>query len=83
MTRGVASIVVNNGIGLWITLPGMFWAQRAADGAIRYDYASGYLYLVLCGLLATAVAVWFGREARSGRLVQLGVLEVERQTSHR
>lgn len=78
VTRGLASIVVNNGIGLWITLPGMLWAQRAANGDIRYDYASGYLYLVLCGVFATAVAIWFSREARSGRLVQLGVLEVER-----
>lgn len=81
VTRGLASILVNNGIGLWITLPALLWPQRATNGDIQYDYASGYLYLVLCGLLATAVAAWFSREARSGRLVQLGVLEVECQTT--
>jgi MFS family permease len=77
ITRGFASILIYNGVGLWITLPGWWSAPAPVGGEIQYDYASGYLYLVLCGVLATLVAFWFGRETRSGRLVPLGVMETQ------
>lgn len=78
LTRGLASLLVNNGVGAWVTA--MAWLLPRApgpDGSIRYDYASGYLYLVLCGVASTAIAAWFARQTRSGRLVRLAVLEVE------
>src|SRR5690606_35715838 len=76
ITRGIASILINNGIGLWVTL---FPRHVHPDGSLGYDYSSGYLYLVLCGLVATAVAFWFTRRVESGQLPKLGVIEAERR----
>lgn len=78
LTRGLTSILINNGIGAWVTvLAWLMPRSRAVNGDIRYDYASGYLYLVLCGCAATAIAVWFARQSRTGRLVKLGVIEAQ------
>lgn len=81
IVRGLAQLAINNGIGAWVTL--LAWLGHRAtapDGTTGYDYASGYLYLVACGLLATAVAFWFGRQTQSGELVKQGVLEAEAAT---
>lgn len=78
ITRGFAAIMINNGNGLWVTGLAMIWPRSHTNGEIAYDYASGYLYLALCGVAATGIAIWFARETRSGRLVKLGVLEAER-----
>ncbi|MCF3648417.1 MFS transporter [Synoicihabitans lomoniglobus] len=74
ITRGVASIFVNNGIGLWVTGASHFSGEAAVG---TYDYESGFLYLVGCGCLSTWVAFWFARQVNSGRIKKLGVLEAE------
>jgi hypothetical protein len=80
MTRNLSSLFINNGVGLWVTaLAWLFPRGRAANGDVRYDYASGYLYLALCGAAAVLIAAWFARQTRAGHLVKLGVLEAERQ----
>ena len=80
MTRNLSSLLINNGVGLWVTaLAWLFPRERAANGDIRYDYASGYLYLALCGAAAVVIAAWFARQPRAGHLVKLGALEAERQ----
>ncbi|HUG12082.1 MAG TPA: MFS transporter [Opitutaceae bacterium] len=74
ITRGVASIVVNNGIGLWIT----GWSQLSGNPETAgYDYESGFIYLIFCGVAATSVAFWFARQVNAGRLIKHGVIEAE------
>lgn len=75
LSRGLASLVVNNGIGLWVTAAAWIWPDRDDAGEKRYDYALGYLYLALCGLLAWWVARRFARLSRAGELIKLGVEE--------
>ena len=78
ITRGVATILFNNGIGIWI----MTWSSRfgAAD---RYDYESGFIYLIFCGVIACGVAFWFARQVDTGRLIKLGVLEADNVENQR
>lgn len=78
IARGVASILVNNGIGLWVTAVTALTVTTAAGEDPRYDYESGFFYLVFCGLLATGVAFWFSRQVQAGRVLRLGVLEAQR-----
>ncbi len=77
ITRGVAIIFINNGVGLWITAVTALTSPVAAGLAPAYDYESGFLYLVFCGLIATAVAFWFARQVNTGRIRKLGVMEAE------
>ncbi len=77
LSRGLASLLVNNGIGLWVTSASWVWPTRDGGGEMKYDYALGYLYLTLCGLLSWWVARRFARLSRTGVLVPLGVQEAE------
>lgn len=77
LSRGIASLLVNNGIGLWVTSASWVWPKRDGVGELKYDYALGYLYLTLCGVLAWWVARRFARLSRTGVLVPLGVQEME------
>lgn len=81
ITRGVAIIFINNGIGLWVTSVTAVTTTTAAGAAIAYDYESGFLYLVFCGVIATAVAFWFARQVNTGRITKLGVIEAENQSA--
>jgi Na+/melibiose symporter-like transporter len=81
ITRGVVSILINNGIGLWITAATALTTAHPPGEAIVYDYESGYLYLVLCGLVATGVAFWFARQVDTGRITKLGVIEATEPAS--
>lgn len=74
ITRGIVSIFVSNGIGLWITY---VWPWLTGAPAAHYDYESGFIYLIFCGILASTVAFWFARQVRRGRLVKHGVIEAE------
>ncbi|HRE80657.1 MAG TPA: MFS transporter [Opitutaceae bacterium] len=73
LSRGLASLVVNNGVGLWVTTAAWIWPDRDDAGERKYDYALGYLYLGLFGLLAFWVARRFARLSRAGELIKLGV----------
>jgi MFS family permease len=84
LTRNLSSLLINNGVGLWVTaLAWLLPRARAANGDICYDYASGYLYLAVLGGAAAVIAAWFARQTRAGRLVKLGVLETEPQSETR
>ena len=69
-------ILINNGIGFWI------WGYSRATGhaADHYDYEIGFVYLIVCGIIATWVAYWFSRQVNSGRLIKHGVLEATQAT---
>ncbi len=82
IVRGVVSIVVNAGIGLWVTLP--VWLSTPESSEERhphYDYAGGYLYLTLCGCAATLAVRWFARRDRQGNLLKLGTLETRNEAA--
>lgn len=74
VVRGVAMVLINNGVGLWVTVWSGWFEQPGT-----YDYLSGYLYLTLLALLGTAVALWFERQVKSGRFVPYGRREHERE----
>jgi len=74
ITRGLVSILINNGLGLWI----MAWSSLAGiPPGGGYDYESGFLYLIFFGLVATGVAFWFAHQVNTGRVIKLGVIEAE------
>lgn len=77
LSRGIASLLVNNGIGLWVTGASWIWPERNGVGEMKYNYALGFLYLTLCGALAWWVARRFARLSRTGELVPLGVQEAD------
>jgi MFS family permease len=70
ITRGVASVLVNNGVGLWVTGYSYLTMPKG-----KYDYLSGYQYLFLLGLAATAMSIWFARADARGELSKDGLTE--------
>jgi hypothetical protein len=73
--RGVMTMVVANGVGLWVK----YWSRWFAPPG-QIDYASGYLYVVLIGLLGCAVSVYFASQRRKGKIIEYGKMD-EVQTS--
>ncbi len=74
LTRGLGALVVNNGIGFWVTAAAWLTPRAAEATAPRvYDYTLGYAYLALCGAAAWWFARRFGRVAESGTLVRHGM----------
>ncbi|HUG10303.1 MAG TPA: MFS transporter [Opitutaceae bacterium] len=77
ITRGVVNIFINNGIGLWITGVTFLGISTDLGNSTAYDYESGFLYLALLGVLATAVSFWFARQVNTGRIQKLGMMEAQ------
>jgi MFS family permease len=77
LSRGIASLLVNNGIGAWVTGAAVIWPNHNEAGELKYNYSLGYLYLALCGCLSWWVARRFARLTRTGVLVKLGVEEAK------
>jgi hypothetical protein len=76
LTRTAFELLTRNVIGAWVTI----CSAKFAPGG-RVDYLSGYQYLILFALGATAAAIWFVRLTRSGRLVPHGRIEQERRSA--
>lgn len=82
IVRGVVSILVNAGIGVWVTLPVWLSTPDLPDkSAANYNYAGGYLYLALCGCAATLAVRWFARQDHHGHLLKLGTLETRNEAA--
>lgn len=78
ISRGVAGLLVNNGVGLWVTLYSGWFPADTPTGA---DYLAGYHYLIFLGVLASAAAIYFAVQAKRGKLVRHGVLEQQARTA--
>jgi Na+/melibiose symporter-like transporter len=76
VVRGIAAVLINNGVGLWVTL----WSRWFGPPG-KYDYLSGYLYLTLLALGGTAVALWFEHQVRAGRFIKYGKQENDREAA--
>lgn len=75
--RGIARMVVDNGIGLIVTVFAI-----TVNGVPTYDYTLGYLYLFVLGLIATVFAFWFHEQDKAGKIQRLGLIEAEEDTSN-
>jgi len=76
VVRGVALVLINNGVGLWVTVWSKFFSEPG-----QYDYLSGYIYLAMLAVGGSAVAIWFERPVRAGRFVPYGRKESETEAS--
>ncbi len=70
--RGVASILINNGVGVWVTL----WSGWFMPEGV-FDYLSAYIYLIVLGILGTSIAFWFDHQAKTGRVIPHGRVEAD------
>ena len=82
LIRGMLGIGITNGVGFWVTGHAWLWglpsvADKEGKLMQTYDYMSGYLYVFALGVAGCLVAWYFGRELRSGRIIQYGKLEDE------
>lgn len=71
IVRGIMTMIVANGAGLWIK----FHSQIFSPG--QTDYMSGYLYIFLVGIVGCLVTAYFARQRGLGRIIEYGKLEEE------
>lgn len=69
--RGALSLLVFNGVGLWVKFFTM-WFHQHGD---KYDYMSAYLFVFLIGVLGVVAARVFAHHLKNGHLVMYGRLE--------
>lgn len=68
--RGIMSMIVANGVGLWVKYYSKWFAPPG-----KVDYTSGYLYVVLIGLLGCVVSVYFSIQRRKGNIIEYGRMD--------
>jgi len=65
--RSITRLLTLNGIGLWVT----FYSRLFLPPG-RYDYFSGYLFMILMNLLGCLFLGWFALQVRRGKILPLG-----------
>jgi hypothetical protein len=72
---GVAGFFVINASGLWVK---GFTALFGTDGN-GSDYSSAFIFQSMAGVTALLIALYFGREVKRGRVLALGIMELEEE----
>lgn len=70
--KGILSVLVVNGLGLWVKAFSSFRGEAGGN-----DYLSGYLYMSVIGTLGVMAALYFDRQRRRGKLIAYGLMEEE------
>ncbi len=65
--RSVTRLLTLNGIGLWVTTYSRWFLPEG-----RYDYFSGYLFMILMNVIGCAFLVYFALKVRCGQILPLG-----------
>jgi len=68
--RSITRLLTLNGIGIWVT-----WYSKLFRPAGRYDYFSGYLFLILLNAVGCMLLMYFARQVKRGVIKPLGVME--------
>jgi len=77
LIRHLLGIFIANGVGIWVSVHAWLFLPKDAAGKQTYDYMSGFLYVFGLGVAGCVVCWYFGRQLKSGRIVQYGKLEDE------
>lgn len=67
LIRSIGRLVTLNGVGLWVTTYSKWFLPEG-----RYDYFSGYLFMILMNVIGCSILLYFARQVRRGRIVPLG-----------
>lgn len=70
MVRSLTRILTLNGLGIWVT---MYSAWFLPEG--KYDYFSGYLFILLMDFIGLGILAYFAWKVRSGVIKPLGITE--------
>lgn len=65
--RSVTRLITLNGIGLWVTTYSRWFMPEG-----RYDYFSGYLFMILMNIVGCGILIYFARKVRRGEIQPLG-----------
>jgi MFS family permease len=65
--RSITRLLTLNGIGLWVTYYSKWFLPEG-----RYDYFSGYLFMILMNLIGCAFLLYFALGVRRGQILPLG-----------
>lgn len=68
--RSITRLLTLNGIGLWVAYYSKWFLPEG-----KYDYFSGYLFMILMNVLGCGFLVYFGRQVKRGRIKPLGLTE--------
>jgi MFS family permease len=73
---GVTGFVLTNLCGLWVRT---FTKLFGNPGPAPYDYSSAFLWSFALGLVACVVTFYFEREAKRGRVIAYGQIELKEE----
>ncbi len=68
--RSITRLVTLNGIGIWVALYSKWFLPEG-----KFDYFSGYLFMILMNVLGCAFLVYFGLQVKRGKILPLGRTE--------
>lgn len=68
--RSVTRLITLNGIGVWVTLYSQWFLPEG-----RYDYFSGYLYMIILNAVGCLFLLYFAWQVRRGNIRPLGRTE--------
>jgi hypothetical protein len=68
--RSIARLITLNGIGVWVTIYSKWFLPEG-----RYDYFSGYLFMIFMNLIGCGFLLYFARQVRRGAILPLGRTE--------
>ena len=74
--QGLTSFILLNAVGFWVK---GFTALFGSRGSGSYDYSSAYVLQFFSGVVALAVAQYFYREVKRGRVTPYAQLELEEE----
>lgn len=68
--RSITRLLTLNGIGIWVAAYSKWFLPEG-----RFDYFSGYLFMILMNVLGCSFLVYFGLQVKRGRILPLGRTE--------
>jgi len=70
LVRGITRVITLNGLGIWVTLYSSWFLPAG-----KYDYFSGYLFMILLDFVGLAILISFGWKVRTGVIKPVGITE--------
>lgn len=68
--RSITRLLTLNGIGLWVT-----WYSKLFMPEGTYNYFSGYLFMILMGLIGCSILLYFAKQVKAGKIQRLGITQ--------
>lgn len=69
----ITGLLISNGLAAWVTTVTNLFPREG----VKFDYLSGYLYVIGMQVAFLGCALYFAREEKKGHMIKYGVLERE------